>query len=124
MTQGAPQANAGGSINDGPAQLHQLSVILQQFSQAIVDAYKQATTTDEILQLSKIQNSLEHIQLSLGHLRTLLLAGFTTDLSKFTAALNDQLAKLQGIVDTINNVNQLIDIATEVAQIAAGIMKM
>ncbi len=111
-------------INDGPAQLHKLSEILQAFADGVTNKYKQATTIGEIQQLSKIQNALEHIQLSVGHLRTQLLAGLTVDLSNYNDRLQAQLDKLNGIVKLINNINQLIEIATEVAEIAAGIMKM
>lgn len=47
-----------------------------------------------------------------------------TDLELYAQELDEVRNKLQQVVDIVNHVGELLEIATEVVEIAAGLMKL
>jgi hypothetical protein len=101
--------------------LHNLSLEVQSFGEALQRLYDQATSK-ELPALDKLKDSVSQLQRRVGELRTQQLEGSAESLNTARQHLDEQRQKLDGIVDVINGVNEILDIATQIAQIAAGLM--
>jgi hypothetical protein len=107
------------SDNDGD-ELHQLSLGIQAFGKALQGLYDEAGS-QELAALDKLKANVQQLQKTISGERTALLKGKTVELKAANDKLTEQRKRLEGIVKAINSVNEILDIATQIAQIAAGL---
>lgn len=106
-----------------PAQaLHLVSISLQRLGVCLQELYLLPNLTDEnITDLNTFRANLQDLQRQLGESRALLLAKPTHHILSKRQELEDVVARLDRIVARINQLNELLEIAGQVAAIAAGL---
>jgi hypothetical protein len=109
---------------DGLDKLNQCSQTVQELASAVKQLYIQAKSVDQVDAVDTLSDSVQQLQYSLGNAMTVVFKGTTTALGNYSDQLNAVLAKLQNVAAVINQINTIIDAATQIAQIAAGIAKM
>ena len=109
--------------NDTLTTLKEISEILVKYGLQIQQLYLEASA-EQIEIIRKFEDTIQQLEDSTGNLRTRVLVGLTINLTKQRDELSNTLDKLQQTADIINNIDQLTNIATEVAEIAAGFMKL
>lgn len=102
--------------------LHQMSLTLQSFGQALKSLYDETDNLKEIEALDEIKTNIQKVQTAVGTIRTDKFKGITADLKEAQSKLKEQIDRLEKIVGAVNRINELIDISTQIAQIAAGMM--
>jgi translation initiation factor 2B subunit (eIF-2B alpha/beta/delta family) len=109
---------------DGMDQLNQCTKAVQDLSDTVKRLYIEAKTIEQVDAIDQLSSSVQQLQFSLGNAITVVLKGTSTALGNYTADLNSVLSKLQDVVAVLNQINTILDAATQIAQIAAGVAKM
>jgi len=107
-----------------PAELlSELSTILQEVGVRLSYTYGLPDLTDQQKkELDKAQKQLESLTRIIQTQRTEILKQHSATLQGHTEELRKAKKKLDDAVNTINEINELIHIGTQVAAIAAGMM--
>jgi ABC-type transporter Mla subunit MlaD len=114
---------SGNSAGDA---LHKFSLLildLERLIQKMGNSYKAATDPDYLDAITSLNATASQLNSWANDLHTKQIAGLTEKLKKPTEQLGEWLDKLAKIVATINTVDQIVEAGTQIAAIAAGIMK-
>lgn len=99
-----------------------ITEVIHVMSAEIQRLYRESNTMEEISEVKNLDNAVSYLQMTVGNIRTRDLTNLAEKLQAHRADLNKEMARMKQIVKVLNNVNEVIDIATKIAQIAAGLM--
>jgi len=103
--------------------LHEMSLELQQCSRCVIDFYnKEGITQEEINAMADVEKEIEIWREKTSEFRTAQFELSQDAFEKHRQKVAEVQDDLENVVEGINTVNELIHIATQVAQIAAGLM--
>lgn len=115
------EIKGGVEENVVPDDLHKMSLEAQAFAKALQNLYDEDDGT-AIDALDHMKANLLQLQKILGEAREGKLSLSTEQLKVARTKLDSERKRLDAIVDVVNGVNEILDITTQIAQIAAGLM--